>query len=107
MGNKVQGVLWDGKRHTHKSECKPTDADGDIVKHTQSQRVFGTLSGWIAFLPLTPENILSTPPLCGWQLPRQKLPRPYEQRTQRAASHTLWDAGCWLRVDQNSEQDTI
>lgn len=31
---KVQGVLWDGKRHTHKSECKPTDADGDTVKHT-------------------------------------------------------------------------
>lgn len=34
MGNKVQGVLWDGKRHTHKSECKLTDADGDTVKHT-------------------------------------------------------------------------
>lgn len=46
-------------------------------------------------------------PLCGWQLPRQKLPRPDEQRMQKAASHTLWDAGCWLYVDQNSEQDTI
>lgn len=87
--------------------CRWGYSETHLLCLCQSQRVFGTLSGWIAFLPLTPENRLSTPPLCGWQLPRQKLPRSYEQRTQKAASHTLWDAGCWLHVDQNSEQDTI
>lgn len=76
------------------------------VSVSESQCVSGAVSGWMACLSPTPENILSTPPLCGWQLPRQKLPRPYEQRLQKAASHTLCDAGCWLHVDQNPEQRT-
>lgn len=105
MGNKVQGVLWDGKRHTHKSECKPTDADGDIVKHTcclcQSQRVFGTLSGWIAFLPLTPENILSTPLFVGGNYQDRSYPGPMSRgRRKLLLTHCgMRDAGCmWTRI---------
>lgn len=106
MGNKVQGVLWDGKRHTHKSECEPTDADGDIVKHTCCVCVspsvcLGPCQDGLLSYPWLQKTDCPHPLFVGGSYQDRSYPGPMSrERRKLLLTHCgMRDAGCmWTRI---------
>lgn len=94
-------MVYERAGRTHRNQCASLQVQIGMqtpaVSVSVPQCTIGAVSGKITFLFLTPENVPSIPPFCGWQLSRQRCRRLF------LTDCVMQDAGG--QVDQNpSEQ---
>lgn len=106
MGNESPGCFM-GWQEAHTQirvqayRCRWGYSETHLLCLCQSQRVFGALSGWIAFLLWFQKTYCLHPLFVGGSIRDRSYPGPMSRGQRRLLlTHcVMWDAGCvWTRI---------